>query len=78
MERAQKRGADHVEINAGEVHRTVGRYPGPDHRMRTLCDVMRSEMKRGDNILVSPRLGNGAGLTIRYSLPRQLADASRK
>src|SRR5229473_7876636 len=28
LERAQKRSAPHIEINAGELHRRLGGYPG--------------------------------------------------
>jgi 5-methylcytosine-specific restriction protein A len=68
--RAQKRGADHVEINAGELHRTVGGYPGPHHRMPLCCEAMYNEQKLDDQILMSPKSGKGASLTIRYKLPR--------
>ena len=37
------RGAGHVEINSGELHRAVGGYPGADHRMPMCCDAMYEE-----------------------------------
>lgn len=58
LARAEKRGAHHVEINSGELHRAVGDYPGPKHWMPICCEVMYREQ------------GKGAGLTIRYKLPR--------
>ncbi|MDT7810229.1 MAG: hypothetical protein QOJ42_145 [Acidobacteriaceae bacterium] len=67
---AIKRGEPHILINSGELHRAVGGYPGPDHRMPTCCDVMRAEMQTGDSLVESPEKGNGANLTIRYMLPR--------
>jgi hypothetical protein len=70
IERAQKRGAEHVEINAGELHRTLGGYPGLDHRMPQCCDVMRQEMQDGDEVIHTPDKGQGASLTIRYKVPR--------
>jgi hypothetical protein len=54
--RAEKRGAPHVEINSGELHRAVGGYPGTDHRMPICCDVMQSERNAADEI-ISPAPG---------------------
>lgn len=70
LKRAQSQGAHSVQINAGELHRALGGYPGPNHRMPSLCDVMRAEMKAGDTVVLSPDQGKGAGLTISYQLPR--------
>jgi len=33
---AERSGFSSVEVNAGNLHARVGRYPGPDHRM-PLC-----------------------------------------
>lgn len=66
--RARGRGALHVEINSGELHRTVGGYPGPDHRMASCCDVMRKHMRPGDIEISAPDKGKGASLTVRYLL----------
>jgi hypothetical protein len=68
--RAEKRGASHVEINSGELHRVVGGYPGPNHRMPTCCEVMNKESGVADEIISLPFDGKGATLTIRYKLPR--------
>lgn len=68
---AQERGAPYVDITSGPLHRRVGNYPGNNHRMPVCCDVMRGEMKYGDEILRAPPKGNGATLTIRYRLPRK-------
>lgn len=68
--RANSRGAGHVEINSGKVHRTLGGYPGADHRMPMCCEAMRSLMLPGDEIVTEPSGGQGASLTIRYRLPR--------
>lgn len=70
LSRAKKRGAPHVEINSGELHRSVGGYPGPNHRMPICCEVMYRERKDDDEIISQPPEGKGAGLTIRYKLPR--------
>jgi hypothetical protein len=67
---AQQRGAPHVEINSGELHRKVGGYPGTGHRMPMCCDAMYAEKRFGDETVCSPKRGKGASLTIRYLLPR--------
>jgi len=63
-------GAAFVEINSGDVHRAVGGYPGPDHRMPICCDVMYAEMTARDELHSAPPKGRGAKVTIRYQLPR--------
>ena len=68
--RAEKRGAPSVEINSGELHRAVGGYPSPDHRMPACCGAMYAEQRSTDHILSRPEQGKGASLTIRYKLPR--------
>jgi hypothetical protein len=59
-----------VRINAGDLHREVGGYPGPSHKMPVCCRAMRSAMENGDRVIESPPSGNGASLTIEYRLPR--------
>ena len=71
IQRANEHGETFVDVNAGELHRLVGDYPGSDHRMPTCCRVMREEMQPDDTILHEPQKGSGASLTIRYLLPRQ-------
>jgi hypothetical protein len=39
-----QQGLVSVDLTAGEVHRRVGNYPGPAHRMPICCSVMRSAM----------------------------------
>jgi len=69
--RAQRQGRPHIEVNAGELHRTVGEYPNrARHRMPMCCRVMRDEREDGDEIVYEPQRGQGASLTIRYHLPR--------
>lgn len=68
---ASASGADHLDVRAGELHRNLGGYPGPDHRMPTCCAAMRSAMRSGDVVLAEPPKGTGASLTIRYRLPRR-------
>lgn len=68
--RVSRQGAREVEINSGELHRSLGGYPGRNHQMPSCCDVMNEEAKGGDQIVSSPPSGCGATLTIVYRLPR--------
>ena len=72
MLEAMKAGEAFAEINAGELHRRVGDYPGKNHRLPICCEVMRGALAPdpGDVILEQPPSGQGASLTIRYVLPR--------
>jgi hypothetical protein len=63
-------GSPYIDIASGDIHRSVGGYPGTNHRMPICCSVMRRLMKSGDVVLASPPRGQGATLTIRYGLPR--------
>jgi 5-methylcytosine-specific restriction protein A len=72
MNESIRQGRATAEINAGELHRRVGDYPGPNHRMPMCCEVMRDAFAPdvGDAIVEEPPSGQGASLTIRYVLPR--------
>ncbi len=70
LARAEQRGAPHVDINSGKLHRQVGGYPGKSHRMPVCCEVMYADMNAGDEVLDAPPKCKGASLTIRYRLPR--------
>jgi len=70
MERAQRRDAGHVEVNAGELHRALGGYPGRDHRMPICCNVMHQEMQDDDEVISGPDKGKRASYTVRFKLPR--------
>jgi hypothetical protein len=72
MLEAMKAGKEFAEINSGDLHRRLGDYPGPSHRMPLCCEVMRGALApdAGDVILRQPSSGQGASLTIRYVLPR--------
>ena len=72
LARAQDWGELYVDINAGELHRRVGGYPG-NHRMPTCCSVLRSEMVSDDKVIQEPQERQGASLTVRYRLPRGTA-----
>lgn len=67
---AEQQSRTHVDIKSGDLHREVGGYPGPDHRMPCCCAAMRSMMQDGDVILEQPPKGKGANLIVRYTLPR--------
>lgn len=64
---AKSRGANYIDLNAGDVHRTVGGYP-TINRMPVCCDSMYELMKSDDEIISAPPKGKGASLTIRYYL----------
>ena len=66
---AMQEGNSSVTINAGELHRAVGGYPGPSHRMPSCVSVMRSliDIYNGD-IIDSPESGMGARFTVEYKL----------
>ena len=65
MKRACENGATDVLINSAELRHSLR---GGDFGTDVCCDVMEAEMKPGD-VLVLDR-NSGAGLTVRYLLPR--------
>lgn len=67
---AQQQGKPYVDVKSGDLHRRIGGYPGHNHRMPVCCEVMKGDMKPGDQILQQPPSGQGATLIIRYKLPR--------
>jgi hypothetical protein len=50
-------GDDHVEVNAGDLHREVGVYPDLNHGMPTCCRAMRAAMRPADVVLSEPLKG---------------------
>jgi len=72
MYEAMQQGRGTVEISSGELHRRVGDYPGPNHRMPMCCLVMREALipDYGDVVIYEPPSGQGATLIIRYVVPR--------
>ncbi|MCG6534103.1 MAG: ATP-binding protein, partial [Syntrophales bacterium LBB04] len=70
FQQAQRSGKPSVDVNAGDLHRRVGGYPGPNHRMASCSDVLMSEKTSSDTIIEQPPKGKGASLTIRYAIPR--------
>lgn len=73
FQRAQQRGQSEVACN---LHRCLGAYAAPDHRMPLCCELMYAEQQAGDEIVASPPKGRGATLTVRYKLPRCRASAA--
>jgi hypothetical protein len=63
-------GQAYLDVHAGELHRKIGGYPGPSHRMPLCCDVMRKVMSQDDELLREPPKKHGANVVIRYRLPR--------
>jgi len=61
-------GDHYVDVQSADLHKKLGHYPGPNHRMATCCDAMYDVMdaSKGDEIIESPRKGKGANLKIRY------------
>ncbi|PSJ40596.1 HNH endonuclease [Allosphingosinicella deserti] len=70
LRRAAARGAGHVDVKSGQLHRTLGGYPATKHQMPSCCDAMYDAQRAGDEIVSAPAKGKGASLTIRYRLPR--------
>jgi hypothetical protein len=63
--RAATRGRIDILVNSGELSRSTTRDgSGPG----SCCDAMQEEFKMGDTLLLDRT--NGAGMTIRYLLPR--------
>jgi 5-methylcytosine-specific restriction protein A len=73
---AQELGFVAVDVNAGNLHRYMGVYPNPGHRMPVCCGAMRKFMTDGDLVISEPPKGKGAILTIRYLLPRKVRNAA--
>jgi hypothetical protein len=65
MERAATHGRIDILINSGELCRSISRE---NFQATDSCDAMESEMKPGDTLLLDRT--TGAGMTIRYLLPR--------
>lgn len=64
---ARTQGLPHIDVNTGDLHRSVGGYPHTNnHRMPVCWGVMRQNIKQDDIILKAPPSGDGATLTIRY------------
>jgi hypothetical protein len=65
--RAATQGRIDILINSGELYRSITRG---GFRSGSCCDAMQEEFKMGDTLLLDRT--NGAGMTVRYLLPRTL------
>jgi hypothetical protein len=63
--RAATQGHIDILINLGELCRTISRGSSSSD---SCCDAMEAEFKLGDTIILDR--ANGAGMTVRYLLPR--------
>lgn len=70
LRQAAQLGLVAVDVNAGNLHRRLGGYPGTDHRMPACCEALSSEMGPKDKVVEQPDAGRGASVTIRFMLPR--------
>ena len=68
LEDARNRGDASTVVKAGDLHKLVGGYPGPDHRIPVCCGVMRKNMKGSDKILPNALKKDGATFKVRYNL----------
>jgi hypothetical protein len=68
MGRAAHGGRIDVLINSWDLLRSLDGYPSSAHGMPSCCDTMQAEMKLGDTMLLDRT--SGAGMTVRYLLPR--------
>ena len=66
--RAAQMGQIDLLTNAAELCRSLVRSTQTPQEMGRCCDAMQAEMKPGDSLLVER--ANGAGMTVRYMLPR--------
>jgi hypothetical protein len=66
---AAKLGRIDILANAAELYRSLAKSPQTAQEMGRCCDAMQAEMKPGDTMIVER--GNGAGMTVRYMLPRR-------
>jgi UDP-N-acetylmuramyl pentapeptide synthase len=63
--RAATMGSIDVLINSGELCRSIS---NGNSSSVACCDAMQGEFKPGDTLLLDR--SNGAGMTVRYLLPR--------
>ena len=70
FEEAEAVVLSYKDVRAGDLHRRVGGYPQPNHRMPTCCHAMYQAKCFDDKILQALPKGKDALLTIRYKLPR--------
>ena len=76
LSEAERDGRTQVEVSAAQLHRALGGYPGVNHRIPICCSVMRTSMREGDSIVISPAAGIGPAFTVRFMLPRSRAGSA--
>jgi hypothetical protein len=64
---ARQSGQPYVDVESGSLHKQVGGYSDPDHRLRVCCEVMRKLMRAGDSIVKESASDQGATLIVRYA-----------
>jgi hypothetical protein len=69
MGRAAKGGQIEVLINCAQLYRSLGGYSGSTHGMSSCCEAMQAEVRPGDTTILGR--ASGAGMTVRYLLPRR-------
>lgn len=70
LRQGAQRRVDQIAVNAGDLYRDLGYYPGPKHATPSCCAVMEQARKVGDTILAGLPSGKGVSLTVRFKLPR--------
>ena len=68
LDRAATQGRIDVLINSGELCRSITKGSSGS---ASCCDAMQEEFRLGDTLLLDR--SNGAGMTVRYLLPRTAA-----
>jgi hypothetical protein len=72
---ARQSGQSYVDVESDNLHKEVGGYPNPNHRMPVCYEVMRRLMRAGDSVVKEPTNEQGATLIVRYvcSQPARLS-----
>lgn len=73
MDRVSRVGSIDVLINCGDLYRSLGGFPGSTHGLPNCCEAMEAEIKVGDTLILGR--SEGAGMTVRYLLPRTATKA---
>jgi hypothetical protein len=68
LRRSAKRGHTELLVNADDLCRSLH---GSGISWESCCDAMQEEIKPGDTLVLART--SGAGLTVRYLLPRRQA-----
>ena len=71
IERASLQGRPHIEINAGDLHRTALLSNVVSADLSLFCAQLRASMGPNDIVVHRSAEGDGPALTIRYLLPRR-------